>query len=77
MIKPISTAKKRTTNLDGMQELIEVVGRSSGVVLMAPPTESAEAAASMSTLLSRLKPKQKVSAVDLPVSIVSILDHEF
>ena len=43
-----------------MQELVEVVGRSSGVVLMAPPTESAEAAASVSTLLSTLKPKQKV-----------------
>ena len=37
-----------------------MVGRSSGVVLMAPPTESAEAAASVSTLLSTLKPKQKV-----------------
>ncbi|CAL5226217.1 g9058 [Coccomyxa viridis] len=42
------------------QELVEVVGRSSGVVLMAPPTESAEAAASVSTLLSTLKPKQKI-----------------
>ena len=37
------------------------MGRSSGVVLMAPPHESAEAAASVSTLLSTLKPKQKVS----------------
>ncbi len=45
-----------------VQELVEVVGRSSGVVLMAPPTESAEAAASVSTLLSTLKPKQKVSS---------------
>lgn len=44
-----------------VQELVEVVGRSSGVVLMAPPTESAEAAASVSTLLSTLKSKQKVS----------------
>lgn len=44
-----------------LQELVEVVGRSSGVVLMAPPHESAEAAASVSTLLSTLKSKQKVS----------------
>ena len=36
------------------------MGRSSGVVLMAPPHESQEAAASVSTLLSTLKPKQKV-----------------
>ena len=47
--------------MSDLQELVEVVGRSSGVVLMAPPTESAEAAASVSTLLSTLKPKQKVS----------------
>ena len=45
------------------QELVEVVGRSSGVVLMAPPHESQEAAASVSTLLSTLKPKQKVNHV--------------
>lgn len=53
----------------GMQELVEVVGRSSGVVLMAPPTESAEAAASVSTLLSTLKPKQKVSTFRACASI--------
>ena len=45
-----------------MQELVEVVGRATGVVLMAPPVEHAEAAASISTLLSSLKPKQKVWA---------------
>ena len=45
-----------------MQELVEVVGRATGVVLMAPPVEHAEAAASISTLLSSLKPKQKVGS---------------
>ena len=45
-----------------MQELVEVVGRATGVVLMAPPVENAEAAASISTLLSSLKPKQKVGS---------------
>ena len=52
-----------------MQELVEVVGRSSGVVLMAPPTESAEAAASISTLLSTLTSKQKVSTFRACASI--------
>ena len=39
-----------------------MVGRATGVVLMAPPVENAEAAASISTLLSSLKPKQKVGS---------------
>jgi hypothetical protein len=43
------------------QELVEVVGRCSGVVLMAPPDDSAEARATIATLLSALKSKQKVS----------------
>lgn len=43
------------------QELVEVVGRCSGVVLMAPPDDSAEARATIATLLSSLKSKQKVS----------------
>ena len=42
------------------QELVEVVGRCSGVVLMAPPDDSSEARASIATLLSALKAKQKV-----------------
>ncbi|KAK9817135.1 hypothetical protein WJX72_010039 [[Myrmecia] bisecta] len=42
------------------QELVEVVGRSTGVVIMAPPSDSREAQAAVSTLLSALKPKQKV-----------------
>ena len=39
-----------------------MAGRSSGVVLMAPPDDSPEARASVATLLSALKPKQKVRA---------------
>ncbi|CAL8463908.1 g3443 [Coccomyxa elongata] len=42
------------------QELVEVVGRCSGVVLMAPPDDSSEARATIATLLSALKSKQKV-----------------
>jgi len=43
------------------QELVEVAARSAGVVLMAPPRDSAEAAAALGTLVSALKPnKQKV-----------------
>ena len=41
---------------------MEVVGRCSGVVLMAPPDDSAEARATIATLLSALKSKQKVTA---------------
>lgn len=37
------------------QELVETIGRSAGVVLMAPPSDSAEARSSMSTLLPALK----------------------
>lgn len=43
------------------QELVEAVGRSAAVVLMAPPSDSTEARASLGTLLSALKPgKQTV-----------------
>jgi hypothetical protein len=43
------------------QELVEVVSRCAGVVLMAPPTDSRDAAAALATLLSAVKPgKQKV-----------------
>lgn len=37
-----------------------MANRSAGVVLMAPPDDSPEARASIATLLSALKPKQKV-----------------
>ena len=46
--------------LCALQELVEVANRSAGVVLMAPPDDSPEARASIATLLSALKPKQKV-----------------
>eukprot|EP00884_Botryococcus_braunii_P015500 jgi/Botrbrau1/2633/Bobra.145_1s0051.1 len=42
------------------QELVEVINRSKGVVLMAPPADSTEAQASVATLLSAIKPKQKI-----------------
>ena len=43
------------------QELVEVVGRSAGFVLMAPPTDSPEAATAMATFVSAVKPgKQKI-----------------
>jgi hypothetical protein len=41
------------------QELVEVLGRNSGIVLMAPPSANAEAQAAVATLLSAVKPKQK------------------
>ena len=37
-----------------------MVGKSTGIVLMAPPSDNAAAQASIATLLSALKPKQKV-----------------
>ena len=39
-----------------------MVGRSAGVVIMAPPDDSAEAQAALATLLSSLKTKQKARA---------------
>mmetsp|Transcript_10397 Transcript_10397/g.20527 ORF Transcript_10397/g.20527 Transcript_10397/m.20527 type:complete len:651 (+) Transcript_10397:77-2029(+) len=42
------------------QELVEAVGRSAAIVLMAYPSESSEAKASMGTLLSAVKSKQTV-----------------
>ena len=39
-----------------------MVGRSAGVVIMAPPDDSPEAQKALATLLSSLKPKQKVCA---------------
>ena len=43
-----------------MQEVTAIVGKCAGVVLLAPPRESAEAQATIATLLSSMKPKQKV-----------------
>ena len=56
-----------------MQELVEVVGRATGVVLMAPPVENAEAAASISTLLSSLKPKQKVGSYPASLTLLALV----
>lgn len=44
-----------------MQEVTAIVGKCDGVVLMAPPRESKEAQATIATLLSAMKSKQKVS----------------
>eukprot|EP00210_Caulerpa_lentillifera_P001943 g1865.t1 len=42
------------------QELVEILGRNSGVVVMCPPTHSEEAQKSISLMMSAVKPKQKV-----------------
>ncbi|KAL4448067.1 hypothetical protein ABPG75_005286 [Micractinium tetrahymenae] len=43
------------------QELVEMLGRNSGIVIMAPPSDSGEARAAVATLLSAVKPnKQKI-----------------
>ena len=43
-----------------LQELVEIVGRSAGIVLMTPPSENKAAQATMNTLLSACNSKQKV-----------------
>ncbi|GLI69412.1 hypothetical protein VaNZ11_014019 [Volvox africanus] len=42
------------------QELVSVVGRASGLVLMSPPRDNADARTSLAALSSALKPKTKV-----------------
>ena len=42
------------------QELVEIVGRSTGIAVMAPPTDSAAAQKTLDTLLSAVNKKQKV-----------------
>ncbi|PSC76929.1 diflavin flavo A [Micractinium conductrix] len=42
------------------QELVEMLSRNSGVVLMTPPNDAPEARGAINTLLSAIKPKQKV-----------------
>lgn len=44
----------------GGQELVEIMAKVNGVVLLAPPSDSAEAQNSVSTLVSAMKSKQKV-----------------
>ena len=48
-----------------MQELVEIVGRSTGIALMAPPTDSATAQKTLDTLLSAVNKKQKVACAFL------------
>lgn len=43
-----------------LQELVEIVGRSTGIALMAPPTDSDTAQKTLDTLLSAVNKKQKV-----------------
>lgn len=43
-----------------LQELVEIVGRSTGIALMAPPTDSNTAQKTLDTLLSAVNKKQKV-----------------
>lgn len=43
------------------QELVEVLGRNSGVVVMSPPSDSTEAQKSISLMMSAIKSKQKVN----------------
>ncbi|KAL0042263.1 hypothetical protein WJX77_007828 [Trebouxia sp. C0004] len=42
------------------QELVEIVGRSTGIALMAPPTDSDTAQKTLNTLMSSVNKKQKV-----------------
>lgn len=42
------------------QEVVEFLGRNDGIVVMAPPSDSGEARKAVATLLSAVKPKQKV-----------------
>ena len=44
-----------------LQELVEIVGRSTGIALMAPPTDSDTAQKTLDTLLSAVNKKQKVA----------------
>ena len=53
-----------------LQELVEIVGRSTGIVLMAPPSENKAAQTTMNTLLSACNSKQKVRAGTLLMRVV-------
>lgn len=43
-----------------LQELVEILGRNKGIVLMAPPVSSKDAQKAEAILLSAIKSKQKV-----------------
>ena len=48
-----------------LQELVEILKRNSGIVLMSPPNSSSEAQKAVGLLLSAIKSKQKVSPHEL------------
>ena len=50
-----------------VQELVEIIGRSTGIALMAPPTDSKDAQTTLDTLLSAVNKKQKVPCTVLSV----------
>ena len=54
-----------------LQELVEIVGRSTGIALMAPPTDSDTAQKTLDTLLSAVNKKQKVSCTETPCPCTS------
>ena len=52
------------------QELVEIVGRNSGLAILAPPSDSAEAQASLATVLSAVNPKKQKACSPEHVSSV-------
>mmetsp|Transcript_9557 Transcript_9557/g.20353 ORF Transcript_9557/g.20353 Transcript_9557/m.20353 type:complete len:623 (+) Transcript_9557:94-1962(+) len=64
LARGVTKAGVQTEMVDVMsvdpQELVAVVGRSKGVILMSPPSTSTEAKTSIAAMLSAIKPKTKV-----------------
>lgn len=54
-----------------LQELVEIVGRSTGIALMAPPTDSDTAQKTLDTLLSAVNKKQKVASTPYNLYLAS------
>lgn len=64
------------TDIAGLvQELVEIVGRSTGIALMAPPTDNDTAQQTLNTLLSAVNKKQKVCMPYLPNCVVVHVLH--
>ena len=58
-----------------IQELVEIVGRSTGIALMAPPTDNEAAQNTINTLMSAVNKKQKVQTLHASISFpVLVLD---
>lgn len=53
--------------------MVELLTRNDGVVIMAPPSDNAEARKAIATLLSAIKPKQKVRGEVLGGSVGTTL----